>query len=48
MEGVLLFACVSDNHPCKQVDGVAAFVETGGCCPSVLPDHAQVGVLDCP
>ena len=44
-QGELLFAAVSDNHPCKSHDGVTAFVETGGCCPSALPDYAQVGSL---
>jgi len=46
VEGQLLFACVSDNHPSKQVEGVAAFVETGGCCPSTLPESAQALLLE--
>ena len=49
IRGQLLFACVSDNHPCKQPSAgsgrLMAFVEAGGRCPSSLPDSAQAQLL---
>lgn len=49
VRGQLLFACVSDNHPCKRPSAgsgqLTAFVEAGGRCPSSLPDLAQAQLL---
>ena len=49
VRGQMLFACVSDNHPCKQPSAgsgrLVAFVEAGGRCPSSLPDSAQAQLL---
>ena len=50
VRGQLLFACVSDNHPCKQPSAgsgrLMAFVEAGGRCPSSLPESAQTRLLE--
>ncbi len=42
VEGRLVFAVVSDNHPQPQDQDCATFIERGGRCPSVLPHDEQV------
>ncbi|GAX83253.1 hypothetical protein CEUSTIGMA_g10679.t1 [Chlamydomonas eustigma] len=48
LHGQLLFACISDNHPCKQQQDcpLVTFMEAGGRCPSILPYEAQVSLLE--
>ncbi len=42
VEGRLVFAVVSDNHPQPQSQECTTFIERGGRCPSVLPHEDQV------
>jgi hypothetical protein len=46
LSGRLLFACVSDNHPASGAcEGARTFMETGGRCPSALPQSSQASLL---